>query len=87
MLSPPDSSASPLEWSVALNYGLPDFADQPFLKPSLHVGSSGGKGRREAANKKAPAIGGALTYPDFSTSLGDLLQARVPDPLAELESH
>jgi hypothetical protein len=90
LLSPPDSTGSPLEWTTGLNYGFPDFTEQPFLKPSLHGGHFAPK-RRVAARTKAPVTGGipsdSLTYPDLSTSLDDSLRVRVPDPLADLASH
>jgi hypothetical protein len=77
LLSPPDSTASPLDWTPALNYGFVDITEQPFFKPSLHGGFSQ-KGR-VAARAKAP--------PDLSTSFDDSLRVRVPDPLADLASH
>lgn len=90
LLSPPDSTASPLDWTPGLNFSFSDFAEQSFLKPSLHGGSSLQK-RRVAASTNAPVSGGipgnALTYPDLSTSVGDSLRVRVPDPLAGLQSH
>lgn len=90
LLSPPDSTASPLDWTPGLNFSFPDFAEQSFLKPSLHGGSSAQR-RRVAARAKAPVLGGipsgAPTHSDLSTSLDDSLRVRVPDPLADLQSH
>lgn len=90
LISPFDSTASPLDWTPGMNLGFRDLAEQPFLKPGLHGGSSGQK-RRVAARAKAPVTGGvpsnAVTYSDLSTSLGNSLRVRVPDPLADLQSH
>ena len=89
LLSPPDSTGSPLNWSPALDYAHFDFAEQQFLEPSLHRGYSAQK-KRVAKRTKARATGSipsnALTYPDFSTLPGDTLRVRVPDPLADLLS-
>ena len=89
LLSPPDSTASPLDWTPGLNFSFPDFAEQSFLKPSLHGGSSAQR-RRVAARAQAPVLGGipsgAPTHSDLSTSLDDSLRVRVPDPLADLQS-
>ena len=87
LLSPPDSTGSPLNWSPALDYAHFDFAEQQFLEPSLHRGYSAQK-KRVAKPTKARKTGSipsnALTYPDFSTLPGDTLRVRVPDPLADL---
>ena len=88
-LSPPDSTGSPLDWTPGLDYAHFDFAEQQFLEPSLHRGFSA-RNKHVAERKKAPATKGipknALNYPGFSTSRGDILRVRVPDPLADLVS-
>jgi hypothetical protein len=90
LLSPPASNRSPFDWIPGLNYGLSDFAERRFLNPSLHAGHSVQKRGREAASNKALSTGiisgGDLTSPDFSTSISDGLQMRVPDPLADLNA-
>lgn len=90
LLSPPDSTGSPLNWTPGMSFGFRDLAEQTFLKPNLQGGYSLQK-KRVAARTRAPATGSipsdALTYPDLSTSLGDSLRVGVPDPLVDLQSH
>lgn len=88
LLSPPDLTGSPLDWTPALDYAHFDFAEQQFLEPSLHRGFPARK--HVAERKKASVTKGipnnVLNYPGFSTSRGDTLRVRVPDPLADLVS-
>ena len=90
LLSPPASNRTPFDWAPSLNYELPNFAERRFLYPSLHAGHFARKRGREAASNKALPTGNlsgdGLTSPDFSTSMGDVLQTHVPDPLADLNS-
>jgi len=87
LLSPPDLTGSPLDWTPVLDYAHFDFAEQQFLEPSLHRGFSAQK-KHVAERKKAHVTKGipnnALNYPNFSTSRGDILRVHVPDPLADL---
>jgi hypothetical protein len=47
MISPPDpGTTSPLDWSTTLNFAFGDFSQQQFLNPSLHVGGSRARRRR-----------------------------------------
>ncbi len=47
LLSPPDrGTQSPLDWSTGVNYGFPDFSQQQFLNPSLHVSRHQGRALR-----------------------------------------
>jgi hypothetical protein len=89
LLSPPDSTGSPLNWSPAVDYALPDFAERQFLEPSLHGGDSA-QSKRVAKRTKARVTGSilsnGLTHPGLSTLPGDTLRVRVPDPLADLLS-
>lgn len=51
LVSPPDMGAvSPLEWKPSMDFGLRDFTETQFLRPSLHAGRRGDRGGRERAN-------------------------------------
>jgi hypothetical protein len=91
LLSPPDSgAASPLDWAPSMTHGFGDFSTRQFLSPSFHA-AHGAPGRRgEAARQKTLSTNNQLRYslnlPSLSTSTSDGLQARLPDPLADLNA-
>jgi hypothetical protein len=55
MISPPDpGTTSPLDWTITLNFSFEDFSQREFLNPSLQVGGSRARRRRnQGSNKNA----------------------------------
>lgn len=92
LVSPPDpGTQSPLEWSPELDFSFPDFSQETFLNPSLHVGRlSKKKKRRERAknarnyapSKQQPSMLGSFPQPDFEPDI--LKQPVAQSPLDSL---
>ncbi len=92
LISPPDlGTQSPLEWSPELDFSFPDFSQETFLNPSLHVGRlSKKKKRRERAknarnytpSKQQPSMLDSFPQSDFEPDI--LKQPVAQSPLDSL---